>query len=351
MKILIIGSGHRVQEAILPVIAARPNELQLSGIFSRTEKTLNVRNNTYQVKAITGLQEQDLADIDLLYCGVEILAVPEVIALLEKFNITNTDLLLDTPGLHVKNISLLERLYRFRNVWLAEDIVTLPWLETIEAAQSHYHLGQAKKLLLNRSGWEYHGIALTKKLLNGKVVKTRLKKNVSKTDNNLVLNNMQLQFDNNHSAEIIYPRDYDVGTLSIELSQGNIGTDEQADTLRLEGIVKNRQCIGFQIGEVSTFLGEHEIEIFGELAPDTSSIHIIRHMHDCKRVGLSRLIDNIIAGKGAYPIIEGMDDLWIGYITQVAGRWFTSPFSNVRYSIFRTIAGFMWSLKRLLLRR
>jgi hypothetical protein len=185
MRILIIGSGHRVQEAIIPVILNRKDKFDLVGIYSRTAKTLDALGVALKVETLDQLSQNVLSETDLIYSAVETLATPTIIAKLMEFNISQIDLLLDTPGLHVKHIGMVNQLRKFRHCWVAEDIPMLPWLDTITKAQDHHKLGDIKSITLDRCGWEYHGVALCKTLLsNRKLISSRKSKSKIPSHNN-----------------------------------------------------------------------------------------------------------------------------------------------------------------------
>ena len=63
-RILIIGSGKRVCEAALPVIARTDGEFELDGIVSRTPKSIEADGRTHPVLGLETLTQERLAGID-----------------------------------------------------------------------------------------------------------------------------------------------------------------------------------------------------------------------------------------------------------------------------------------------
>lgn len=349
MNVLVIGAGHRVKEAILPVLHNRNNDFVLLGIFSRTAKVIEITGSSYSAKKMQELNQSIIDQAQLIYVAVDIYATPNVVSKLLEYDVQEKYLLLDTPGFQVQDIRCLDWLKRFNHVWVAEDMITLPWLDTVQKAQDYYKLGEIKEIILDQSGWKYHGIALCKRLLPSyKLLESKLTRSSRCEDSKTELEVLSLSFESDKKAKVIIPRDYSKGEITIVFENATISTETNENHLILEGIVEDKQCIGFSIGNCKTSLSPHEKQIFGALPPACHNIHVVRRMHDCKRVGLSRLLNEIVEGRGAYPLLASQDDLWIGYFLSKSKHWKRNAFNTVDSAIFRFIARVFFSFKTII---
>jgi hypothetical protein len=337
MKVLIIGAGHRVKEALLPVLLNRKEDFDIIGIYSREHKLITVLDNQFEVDGISELDRKTVLEADLIYISVPALAIPNILTLLESYSGTNLSLVIDTPGLHVKNIDLIPKLLSYRRCWIAEDIVKLPWLDLLSRHSELSATGKMKKIHLDQAGWEYHGIALCKKLFcQEKLVSAKNRKRYPLKEKQTV----ELLFSHGGRANIINPRDYEKGNITIEYETCSVTTDLNSDELKIECIVDNQVCQGFRIGKLINTLQYHEKLIFGVVTDKT--IHIVENMHNCKRVGLSRFLDDIVNGYDVYGVIESQEDLWITYFMATIGRWKRVALFNVNSSLFRFTVSLMW---------
>ena len=171
-KVLILGSGQRILNAALPAFEALPELYSVDGIFARKEKQLETKRGTTSVEPIEQLDNARIAGTDLIFICVSKAAVPNVLEHLGKLDVSGTDLLIDTPVLLFKHLSHYGKFAPFRNVWVAEDMSTLPWLETLDLARKNESLGEPVSLTLYQSAYAYHGLALAKTLLGDSAIKS-----------------------------------------------------------------------------------------------------------------------------------------------------------------------------------
>jgi hypothetical protein len=341
-KVLILGSGQRIVNAALPAFEALPELYSVEGVIARKEKTIATKNGIQKVEPISRLDNERIAAIDLIFICVSKAAVPTVLEHLGKLEVSRTDLLIDTPVLLFKHLSHFKKFEPFRNVWVAEDMSTLPWLDTLDLVRESESLGDPKSLTLYQSAYAYHGLALAKTLLGGAPIKSAKRRH---TGGNSSVRKLNLA--SGKTCLIHDPRDYNSGHFSLHFTDVTICDRPHRDHMHIDGIVEEQngelRYVGFQIegknGAHETRMEPYESELFGPVEPAKRDASVIAHMDAFKRVGFARLLTNIHAGKGAYPLIEAIDDMWIDYVVEKTGRWFSCPMSSARSGLARGWVG------------
>ncbi len=355
--VLVVGSGQRVREAALPALLSRPEAFELAGIRSRKAKTIEAAGRELEVldfESEGGLGAA-VAAADLVYVCVSKGAVPSVLAKLAdaiRGSGRPVDLLIDTPVLLFKHLHARKHFGAFARIWVAEDMWSLPWVETIDCARAELGLGEPRHLALDRSAYAYHGLALAKTLLGewrlqgarrtptGVVPEGQPKAGEQAFERNL-------RFAGGRTCHVIEPRDYSQGRFRLELACGATITDRPGGTHVVEPIVDEvsdeLRWTGFRIGQVETHLAPHEVELLGALEPREDD-SVIARMDALKRVGFARLFDRIADGTGAYPLEEGLDDMWVDYVLEKVGRWRSTPLTSVRSSTARLMFGTLTGL-------
>jgi hypothetical protein len=305
---LVIGAGKRVETDVLPALLASGGRWRVRRVLARAARRLELAGTTFEVAALDSLTQADLDACALVHVAVNKDQVPAVLARLLRLDVSRTDLLLDTPALLLKHLAHARRLAAFRNVWVAEDIVELPWLEVARAAA-----GTPREALFDRSAWRYHGVALVKALL-GPLARARRHGRGR---------GARLEFTaaGGGSATIVEPRDYAAGRFRITGERGSV-TDSaewaaQGATL-IEALEEGGLCAGFRAGEHVVRLDAHERWAFGASRAGES---VTAHTEDCKRVGLLRMLRAIHAGRGGYALEHGLDDMAVDAVLERLGRW------------------------------
>jgi hypothetical protein len=64
-------------------------------------------------------------------------------------------------------------------------------------------------------------------------------------------------------------------------------------------------------------------------------------MDSMKRVGFRRLLESIAAGKGAYPLADGLDDMAVDWFLERFGRWRPTALTDVRSALARRVWGIL----------
>jgi hypothetical protein len=349
-RLLIVGSGKRVQQAALPALQRLARRFVVQGLFARTEKTLEVEGSTYRVDPLGKLDASRLADADLVYVAVGKDAVPKVLAHLVALDVSRVDLLIDTPVVRFKHFRHAALLARFRNAWVAEDCAFLPWIDTVRAAcapgspgspGSFGPLGPLRRVVFHRSAYAYHGLATAKTLFDcDRIVNGRRKPGAGGGATR------ELVLPGDRRATIVEPRDYSVGHIVLEGERGTasdarggavtVRSDPAAKAARglvaIDTIVEGKLCRGFRIGDVQTRLTDDEAEL---TRGDAENASLTARMESMKRVGFMRLLASIDEGRGAYPIQSGIDDMVVDYYLEKLGLWRATALTSPRSSLGR----------------
>lgn len=352
-RVRVIGAGKRVREAALPAFAALPHRFELAGLHARSARELEAGGRTYPVTTLDSLTAQEVAETDLFYLAVGKDAVPAVLTHLTSFDVSRADLLIDTPVVRFKHFGHARLAQAFRDAWVSEDCVTLPWIDTVLAAVAGGAIGRPRTALFLQSGYAYHAVATAKAVLRGKAVTVATR---TKLAGGGALRRMR--FARGTRALVLEPRDYAVGRFALLGRSGVIADwDCRADprlpylgpdardvarhpawygAQRLAPVVEDGAWTGFRIGDVETRLDEAEVELLRGGDVDAS---VVARMDDLKRVGFYRLLRRIAAGEGAWPLLEGLDDMVVDYHLEKLGRYVANPLTSARSGLARVLLG------------
>ncbi|MFT5052460.1 MAG: hypothetical protein ACI8QZ_003893 [Chlamydiales bacterium] len=331
-NVLIIGSGKRVQEAALPAFFRTEEHFRVRGIYARTEKEITVEERSLQVERLLDLEQRTVDEADLIYMVVGKNAVPAVLATLCKLNVSNADLLIDTPVLRFKHLGHLGLLDAFRNTWVPEDCTTLPVYDVIEAFFETGAIGDLKRVLFDRSAYAYHGIAMGRRLFSAGRVRSAKQ---SKRGNGELLRT--IRFERDGELAIVSPRDYGCGHVTLEGTRGSVSDDPRsAAGHRLTALLDGQACTGFAIDSLKIELTAAERSLMGSPKPASSpEPGIWIWMEGMKRVGFLRLLKNIADGKGAYPLAHAVEDTVVDYHLEKIRCYISNPFTSAHFASAR----------------
>jgi len=329
-RVLVVGSGARVRETALPAFSSMSSGCELADIRARTKKRIECKDACFTVGEFSALRERDLERIDLVYVAVGKPAVPEVLARLAQLGPQRFDLLLDTPVLQFRHFRHVELLERFRAAWVAEDCTELPWIEPARVAMAQGELGEVSGARFVRSAYGYHAIAIAKRLFGAGVASARRTVKAKATIER------ELRMTNGVQVLIVEPRDYATGHFVILGTTARLSDapEREGDALPLLPLLEKNECIGFRSGESTTWLDEDERLL---MLGDDPGARVTARMAAMKRVGFLRLLRSISAGRGGYPVREGLDDMVIDYALQKFGRWVATPLTSVHSAPARTL--------------
>lgn len=330
-KVLVVGSGKRVREAALPAFARMADKLYVERIYAKHAKTLEVAGVRYIVERFTTLTPADLEGIELIYLAVSKNVVPRVLATLVEAGVGGVDLLIDTPVVRFKHYRHVGMLARFRNAWVSEDCIALPWFDVLRRFLAE-HGATLERVDFHQSAYAYHGVATAKELLGSRRV-THGRRRKTGADNGAV---RELAFANGTSASMLEPRDYPTGRVVLTTTSGVISERAgEGDHLLAPITGADGEWIGFRIGEVESALDEDEVALLRATAPPAPGTTITSRMEDLKRVGFLRLLRAITSGAGTYPATEAIDDMVVDYHLEKFGLYFVNPFTSPRSGLGR----------------
>ena len=205
-RLLVIGAGGRVTDAVLPVLARTGGRFELGGVFARRARELDARGVLHRVRPLADLTAGEVAAANVVYVVVAKPAVGAVLEQLTRFDVAHVDLMLETPVVLFKHLHHARRTRPFQSASVAEDISALPWLDLVRrVAAPDGELGPPLRAELDRSGYAYHGVALAKALLGDDHVKSGVQRRAGSHELRT------LRFAGGGEARWTSPRDYSVG--------------------------------------------------------------------------------------------------------------------------------------------
>ena len=329
-RVVLIGAGRRILRHVLPTFAAASDLYEVVGIYTRTVEAIE---SPRELSPMSDLET--LEGVDLVHAAVDKDSIPEVLETLAGLDPEGTELLIDTPVLRFRHFLHLKWLERFRAIWVPEDCVTLPWIPVVRRAIAAGAIGELKMLHLDRAGYAYHGLATVKTIAGAARVTSGRRVRVGNG-----LHERRLRLSSGHAAVLVEPRDYLRGHLRLIGSRGVItDTRERAPgdlAIELEHV--KGECRAIRVGDFEERLddaeaaltlpvGEEETALAAYLSLDAS---VIARTGLMKRVGLLRLLRDLYAGRGAYPLSDGIDDMVCDYHLEKIGFWWDTPFTNPR---------------------
>jgi hypothetical protein len=326
---------------VLPALLSLPEIWAVAGVYARSAHPVEAGRHVAQARALKSLGAADLDGVDLVHLAVSKAAVPAALDRLLAHDVSSVDLLIDTPVVLFKHLHHVERLAAFREVWVAEDCTTLPWVPLVRRAVEQGRIGSPRELTLDRAAYRYHGYALLKTLLGCvDVVSARRRRLPGGGSEHLV------RLRNGTRARLIGPRDYAAGHWRLAGSAGAI-TDAAgavASDARLELLVADGECTGFRLGDDVEPLQAGEAALLGAVSAGET---VTARMNDLKRVGLARMLRNLHAGRGAHPLEDGLDDMAVDLLCERLGHYRATPLTCVRSGAARAWIG---ALTRLVVR-
>ncbi len=334
-RALVIGAGTRVTTDVLPALACLPDLYEVAGVFARAPRTVSAAGREFAVRGLDTLSPEDLTGIDLVHVAVSKTAIPSILKLLAEragaASLARVHLQVDTPPLEFRDLKQRALFAPFGRVSVAEDCITLPWLDAVSAATDAGLLGELREAVFDRSAWRYHALALTKTLFGAPVVRAR-RRRVNGTMH------WELRFAGGGKATIIEPRDYAAGRFVLVGRQGSITDDPEstAGALLIEPVVEAGLCVGFRVGDRVTRLDAAESAVIG---PMRAGERITARTDDFKRCGLLRLYRQAAAGRPGYSLDEALDDVAIDRLSEKLRLWVSSPLTSVRGALGRRVVG------------
>jgi len=330
-RVLIVGAGRRVQRTALPAFQALAGRFEVERLLARSARVLHAHGRDWRVEPLDSLRQEQLDAADIVYLAVTKDAVPKVLARLATLDRSRADLLIDTPVVRFKHYRHVERLAGWRNVWVAEDTSELPWLELVERVVASGAIGARRGVVFQQSAYAYHAVATAKRLLGSNRVRSGRRRAWSPH-----AGERRMRFANGTFALSIEPRDYSAGRFVLLGSEGSISdyAHKAAGNLLLEPVVADGAWTGFRLGDERSELEPDEARL---LQSGDASLGLTARTDDLKTVGFLRLLKRIEAGRGAYPLEEGLDDMLVDYHLEKLGFYVANPFTSQRSALGRAV--------------
>lgn len=317
-KVLIIGSGRRVQNTILPAIYCLQDEFELLAIYSRSIKDISLFGGQVQIRTTNALSKIDFQSLDLIMVAVTIEQVPDVLKKLAAYDTRQIRLLIDTPVLRWRDIRLARYFKRFRSVGVSEDSITLPPFVLASKLLEQGRIGKMKEISLIHSGYRYHALA-TLKMLTGVNYISKIKNSYSHDK----ISEREIIFRNGISASIVEPRDYSIGKFHIIGETGSIADYEyNANNLyRIEYQKENGIYRGLLLNGVAQHPDELDQKYLRWISPGPVEKSLMNFMK------IRGLMD-LMLGRTQYPAIEGIYDSWAITLSEKFGRFRDFPLGS-----------------------
>lgn len=243
-KILVIGSGKRVKEGIIPALFCLQNEFEIEAVYSRSIKTISLFNDTWKKKTIDDLRGVDFKKLSYIFIAVTLSEVPKVLKKLSDFDTSHITVFLDTPVLPHTKLGASKYFKNFKNVLVPEDSIALPSFKLAKKLIGEGKIGKLKRIYIFHEGYRYHALAALKFLTSSNVKKITNKVWSKKAD--------CIEWDfhfKNVRATMLDPRDYNAGRFLIVGEKGMIADYNLtgANTYRIEYIVENGNYRGLKL--------------------------------------------------------------------------------------------------------
>jgi hypothetical protein len=284
--VIVIGAGERVRTDILPVLESLPESFRIHKIVGRSRRALFGKERVYEVEPLETLTQEDIAMAKVLYLSVPAGEVGAVLEFLRSHDCSHIDLILPTPI----SPELVIPAGRCKRVVVEEDMPYLPWIPAYKRA-SRKTLGALQEIVIDRSAYKYHAIALIKALCGSSSISNV--RSVFSRGRQFLCGSVR--------AVLIEPRDYSSGHLKLVSVHGVI-TENDIDCTRNE----SGFCTRFRVDGEEEPLAPEESALFGKLIEGDT---IVTRMHDCKRVGLRRLLVELASSPTTpWSLEEGKSD-------------------------------------------
>lgn len=328
-RCILIGSGKRVRETALPAFLHANENYQIAGIYARSEKEIVSGGRSFSVKSLLKAPAENFTDVDFVYMAVGKQNVGAVLELLIKLGLTRATLLIDTPVLLLKHFRHYRYIQQFKNAWVAEDCIALPWYDVLHELSGGGVIGNITKIEFERSAYAYHAFAMAKTVLGAKSIASAREERIQNKQTRRTV-----FFNNQTSAAIVAPRDYASGYFTIQTDKTTISDHEDSKGIIIKSVFDGERCVGFRAGDIVVNLDGAESSLMAGARPGG---RVTAHMEPMKRVGFLRLLRRISAGGGAYSPLDGLEDMCVDYFLEKLRRYRSTPFTNIRSGAARAM--------------
>ena len=294
--IVIVGSGRRVAEDVVPAIEALGESAHVQSIYATRPSVVFGRQRPYEVRPIDELLEDEIASASAIYIAVPPKSVPTVLAAFRRYDCRHVKLIVDTPAISSRT---LDADYdRFRSVQVAEDSVTLPWLPAVHACLNA--ISKPREIQFLNSAYKYHAIAIAKAVTGEFRSQGRIKFAYR------LRRHTRLRLAAGSLVLLEEPRDYEAGRLNIIMKNGRVISSHPGADITIKCTRHDDHCTGFTVADGKACLNDVEVNLVGRFR---ASDNIVTKMPDFKRVGLYSMLCAILSNEQSYYSVEdGIED-------------------------------------------
>jgi hypothetical protein len=171
VRVLIVGAGRRVRNNFLPALAYLAPDFAVAGIVSPTPTRRSQLAAQWNVAEYASIDQVDLSQVDVVAISIPTAQNAAVVQQL-KPAAARLKLIIDTPiAWNFTELSACSAaLAGFKHVAVAEDFMNLPPYTLMRRAVDAGLIGTPKSLILNNTGYFYHGLALIRSFVDFKPV-------------------------------------------------------------------------------------------------------------------------------------------------------------------------------------
>lgn len=218
LRVLIIGSGKRVQNNFIPAFKMLPEEFDLVGIHSKTKEHYESVAARFGLNPVATLTPELYDNVDVVAVSVPMMLWPIFLPMMSA-RAKDLTLIIDTP-LILHSLSLYGTLSCFKKVVVTEDYISFPAFTLLREIAASGVLGEITKVRLVKNGFRYHGTSLVRSFLNFDIPKCFASKVVSPEDVALTM-----YFENDATGEIVEPYEGDTGYTELYGKNASITTN------------------------------------------------------------------------------------------------------------------------------
>lgn len=252
-KIVLIGSGEFIEKTILPALLINHHSFEIIAIINKSGALSSEINRLKNdIKVFTNITDIAADSFDTLFICVPQKAIVTVLSQLLKEKLIHKKVLLSTPCIPLNQLKKITLLKKFSNIQAFEFVPLHRKYAIAKNIIDQGNIGQIKRIIVNHSGYLYHGIATLRYLATKETISS------IKSYSFGAYNEYQIKFRRRILASITEPKDYNAGSLMIAGNNGVISDYPLA--------ISNNYCIKCITDENNIF---SHFEVNGEIQPLT----------------------------------------------------------------------------------
>lgn len=268
-KVLIFGAGPRTKRTILPALTIVDPNFEVDFVTLSGKQYASEDINIECIKF--GSKNIQYSEYDLIIISVPPPQVNKILNLIEDLD--THKIMIDTPVIREVFLSA-----KNTSIKVMQDIKYLPFLDILQQR------GEIVAVLMRFSGYEYHGVALARHLIDTKYLSSKRYRNSQRDE-------LLIYFDKNKKVEIKNPRDYKIGYIEICYSSGEVLVIGNKNTYTLfnkestyingENLLNKNQSFTLQIQQMHDKI---------------NTTNFIESIHSFKLLGLSTMFSKALFG-------------------------------------------------------